>query len=1221
MEKEGIPKLDVEEPVDDGGGGTEGTDEETQHVDATPVASETEEGDVQQTDTSDEPVVQDSSAAEDEGEAELADENSKAMEEDGVTTNSEVEETPTGKGGDDEEHDFVEVEGQQQQEEEMDVDEQVGEEEEVAETAPDEVEEGTVAEDDEVEEEEEGIDETENPGEEEDTPTAAAPGTGVMTRKRTISHSSADDEPRRKVGRSAPAVGGQSESGSKHDKYCWVCHKEGVQVNCKLCPRSYHVKCMSMDYPNHPNAKISQGDSTCPCPECVVVMNAETIEFRSDAMKQLSIEQLMSLLKNICLRMRQTPGSDPFVQPVDPNDAEDYFDYIVYPMDIETLEKNIKKRQYGSTEAFLADAQWLVHNSIVFNSASSQYTVAAKRLLKVCKQELTEIETCPECYTNAHEKPEHWFVEACKRPHILVWAKLKGFPFWPAKAMKIKENDVDVRFFGQHDRAWVSMKDCFLYSEEMPVAPPKKNSPLLTAIEELTAHVDKLKEVHGPITFATVKTPIGPQLSTEQIRRMLPEYNPPEPPNQKVSNQNASKANNNNNKVPALKGKSPMTIRISSLKTNPTIVNNTALDSSEGRVTRLTRKSSALSTSNVSESEASAEEQAEVKHDEKSTENVSDASKNVPEKKETEEDTPASVPKGSEILANALGVRRSTRGSSRSSESTTSNTTTTVATNPAESTNSVTTLEKRLTRGSLKTADTLNDSGNDGETVSDEQPPDSVLEAMGLSKKTKESQATQSRHVGGVVIKGEPHDMNDDEDMEDSTAVARTTNKSTHSLVEQISAHTNVKPGYRFNLSKDISISAVEGGDHDEHESMGGGNTVQSSNAFGMANVRPRRAMPTTAPSARGVPQGIPLAGVGVGATRPRIALNSSGNVNGVPGQQRTFTGQQLRQMVRNARPQQILNPRTGVRITAGNATRPVTMLTVRGQQQQNVQKSSKDHQVVVDSSSLRIEGQTVNQVQGPITLPGGTITVTPLTSIIAGVPITTYGTGGDGVNGAQSGQVAVALKTTSSSLGNNIGIINVQQQQSGGTTIVNNAVTSGGKTVKTIQPAITSAQQRRNLMVSIPPSVNMHLQNLTKTMGDLVKSTVEQIAIEIVEFCNSTQGKAEANRLQLEVERLQTKLKQEVTDVKHNNDIAMRELRMTMENDKKRALAEMKRQLELEKQKAVEETKKKQWCANCGREALFYCCWNTSYCGYPCQEEHWPTHMSSCSQSSGNSR
>lgn len=130
---------------------------------------------------------------------------------------------------------------------------------------------------------------------------------GVQTRKRTLSHSSTEEGPKRKVGRSGGGgvSNAQSADGQKHDKYCWVCHKEGVQVNCKLCPRSYHSKCMSVDYPN---AKINQGDSSCPCPECVVVMNAETLEFRSDAMKQLTLDQLMSLLKNICLRMRQTPG-------------------------------------------------------------------------------------------------------------------------------------------------------------------------------------------------------------------------------------------------------------------------------------------------------------------------------------------------------------------------------------------------------------------------------------------------------------------------------------------------------------------------------------------------------------------------------------------------------------------------------------------------------------------------------------------------------------------------------------------------------------------------------------------------------------------------------------------------------------------------------------------------------------------------------------------------
>ena len=37
--------------------------------------------------------------------------------------------------------------------------------------------------------------------------------------------------------------------------------------------------------------------------------------------------------------------------------------------------------------------------------------------------------------------------------------------------------------------------------------------------------------------------------------------------------------------------------------------------------------------------------------------------------------------------------------------------------------------------------------------------------------------------------------------------------------------------------------------------------------------------------------------------------------------------------------------------------------------------------------------------------------------------------------------------------------------------------------------------------------------------------------------------------------------------------------------------------------------------CAMCGKEAIFYCCWNTSYCDYPCQQKHWPNHLKTCAQ------
>ncbi|RUS71436.1 hypothetical protein EGW08_020797 [Elysia chlorotica] len=53
---------------------------------------------------------------------------------------------------------------------------------------------------------------------------------------------------------------------------------------------------------------------------------------------------------------------------------------------------------------------------------------------------------------------------------------------------------------------------------------------------------------------------------------------------------------------------------------------------------------------------------------------------------------------------------------------------------------------------------------------------------------------------------------------------------------------------------------------------------------------------------------------------------------------------------------------------------------------------------------------------------------------------------------------------------------------------------------------------------------------------------------------------------------------------------------------------------------KRIEETKKHQWCAECLKEAVYYCCWNTSYCSYQCQQKHWPTHLPKCMQAVASS-
>uniref|UniRef100_A0A1I7V3M5 MYND-type domain-containing protein n=1 Tax=Caenorhabditis tropicalis TaxID=1561998 RepID=A0A1I7V3M5_9PELO len=40
---------------------------------------------------------------------------------------------------------------------------------------------------------------------------------------------------------------------------------------------------------------------------------------------------------------------------------------------------------------------------------------------------------------------------------------------------------------------------------------------------------------------------------------------------------------------------------------------------------------------------------------------------------------------------------------------------------------------------------------------------------------------------------------------------------------------------------------------------------------------------------------------------------------------------------------------------------------------------------------------------------------------------------------------------------------------------------------------------------------------------------------------------------------------------------------------------------------------RKKQWCFNCDNEAIYHCCWNTSYCSVECQQGHWQSHRKVC--------
>ncbi|XP_048464500.1 protein kinase C-binding protein 1-like [Rhincodon typus] len=294
----------------------------------------------------------------------------------------------------------------------------------------------------------------------------------------------------------------------RNDFYCWVCHREGQVLCCELCPRVYHAKCLKL------NAE-PEGDWFCP--ECEKITVAECIETQSKAMTMLTIDQLSYLLKYALQKMKQ-PGTEPFQKPVSLEQHPDYAEYIFHPMDICTLEKNVKKKMYGCTEAFLADVKWILHNCIIYNGANHKLTATAKVIIKICEHEMNEIEVCPECYLAACQKRDNWFCEPCSNPHPLVWAKLKGFPFWPAKALRDKDGQVDARFFGQHDRAWVPINNCYLMSKEIPFSVKKTKSIFNSAMQEMEVYVENIRKKFGVFNYAPFRSPYTPNNQFQMLK-------------------------------------------------------------------------------------------------------------------------------------------------------------------------------------------------------------------------------------------------------------------------------------------------------------------------------------------------------------------------------------------------------------------------------------------------------------------------------------------------------------------------------------------------------------------------------------------------------------------------------------------------------------------------------------------------------------------------------
>ncbi|XP_043409712.1 protein kinase C-binding protein 1 isoform X27 [Prionailurus bengalensis] len=932
----------------------------------------------------------------------------------------------------------------------------------------------------------------------------------------------------------------------RNDFYCWVCHREGQVLCCELCPRVYHAKCLRL---------TSEPEGDWFCPECEKITVAECIETQSKAMTMLTIEQLSYLLKFAIQKMKQ-PGTDAFQKPVPLEQHPDYAEYIFHPMDLCTLEKNAKKKMYGCTEAFLADAKWILHNCIIYNGGNHKLTQIAKVVIKICEHEMNEIEVCPECYLAACQKRDNWFCEPCSNPHPLVWAKLKGFPFWPAKALRDKDGQVDARFFGQHDRAWVPINNCYLMSKEIPFSVKKTKSIFNSAMQEMEVYVENIRRKFGVFNYSPFRTPYTPN---SQYQMLLDPSNP---------SAGAAKID----KQEKVKLNFDMTASPKILMSKPMLSGGTGRRISLSDIPRspMSTNSSVHTGSDV---EQDAEKKATSSHFSASEESMDFLDKSTA--------SPASAKTGQ---AGSLSGSPKTFSPQASTPITTK-------TDKTSTTGSILNLNLDRSKAEMDLKELSESVQQQTAPVPLLSPKRQIRSRFQLNlDKTIESCKAQLgiNEISEDVYTAVEHSDSEDSEKSDSSDSEYISDEEQKSKNEPEDAED--KEGSRVDkepsaVKKKPKLANPVETKEELKSTSPASEKADPGSVKEKASPQPEKDFSEKA-KASPHPAKDKLKGKDeTDSPTVHLGLDSDSESELVIDLGEDHTGREGRKNKKEPKetsPKQDVVGKAPPSTTAGGQSPPETPLLTRS------------------SSQTPTAGVTATtSTTSTVTAPAAAATGSPVKKQRPLLPKET----------APAVQRVVWNSST------------VQQKE-----ITQSPSTSTITLVTSTQssPLVTSSGATSTLASSVSADlpiatasadVAADIAKYTSKMMDAIKGTMTEIYNDL---SKNTTGStiAEIRRLRIEIEKLQWLHQQELSEMKHNLELTMAEMRQSLEQERDRLIAEVKKQLELEKQQAVDETKKKQWCANCKKEAIFYCCWNTSYCDYPCQQAHWPEHMKSCTQS-----
>ncbi|ESO10085.1 hypothetical protein HELRODRAFT_109431 [Helobdella robusta] len=257
-----------------------------------------------------------------------------------------------------------------------------------------------------------------------------------------------------------------------HDWYCYDCHKGGEVLDCSECWRVYHEGCIHEEL----------GDEPFVCSICKDVK-------KQTRMKRKELNKLLTFtvvrLKDKSKELHFFCGADQGLNR-----------FVFFYMDLNMMQEKANNRKYKYLEQFYADALTILHNIFICYGDNGILPHLARVMIRDCKYDLDEIRQCKDCYFHSNAKPKDWFCQPCRPRHELVFAKQKGFSYWPAKVIKILPEGYDVRFFGsQHQRAVIPENNIKPIGTNQKSLALKRTMGFTKAMKELSRHQELLEQM------------------------------------------------------------------------------------------------------------------------------------------------------------------------------------------------------------------------------------------------------------------------------------------------------------------------------------------------------------------------------------------------------------------------------------------------------------------------------------------------------------------------------------------------------------------------------------------------------------------------------------------------------------------------------------------------------------------------------------------------------